>query len=54
MPFRVGKEVVTVWAVAAKPAEGGLWVPGCRFFSRHWLQARITGKLKHFRLDPTQ
>lgn len=43
-----------MWAVAAKQAEGNLWVPGCRLFSRHWLQALTTGKLKHFRLDPAQ
>lgn len=54
MPFWVGIEVATAWAVATKQAEGGLWVPGCRFFSRHWLQALATGKLKHLRLDPTQ
>lgn len=54
MPFWVGIEVATAWAVAAEQAEGGLWVPGCRFFSRHWLQALATGKLKHLRLDPTQ
>lgn len=54
MPFWVGIEVATAWAVAAKQTEGGLWVPGCRFFSRHWLQALVTGKLKHLGLDPTQ
>lgn len=54
MPFWVGIEVATAWAVAAKQAEGGLWVPGCCFFSRHWLQALATRKLKHLRLNPIQ